>query len=221
MSDPDHENDDANETESEESEDSETEEVEVEVEAERIVAREDGADVLRRLANGVADGSVTLGSDEGDEAITATVPDRIELEIEYEAGDEEAELEAELEWPMRDGEAVSAEESEGEDEDEDEAESEDEAEAEEPDAEEATDEAEEPEDDVPVADLVGGDAAGSNARFELYRDRADEWRWRLVHDNGNIIADSGEGYARKAAARNGLESVVRNAPGAEVVEETD
>ena len=195
----------------EESEESEETEETEEVEVERTVTREDGADVLRRLANGVADGSVTLGSDEDDEAITATVPDRVELEIEYEEGDEEAELEAELEWPMRDGEAVSAEESEA---DEDEDEDEDETEEEEADTEEAA------EADVPVADLVGG-AAASNARFELFRDRADEWRWRLVHDNGNIIADSGEGYARKAAARNGLESVMRNAPGADVVEETE
>jgi uncharacterized protein YegP (UPF0339 family) len=37
----------------------------------------------------------------------------------------------------------------------------------------------------------------SHARFELYVDERDEWRWRLVHDNGNIIADSGEGYDRR------------------------
>ncbi|MFC3957134.1 HVO_2922 family protein [Halovivax cerinus] len=65
-----------------------------------------------------------------------------------------------------------------------------------------------------VAD--GGDTE-SKARFELYRDGVGEWRWRLVHDNGNIIADSGEGYDRKDGARRGLESVKRNAPGARVV----
>jgi amphi-Trp domain-containing protein len=62
--------------------------------------------------------------------------------------------------------------------------------------------------------------AGSAATFELYRDNADEWRWRLRHDNGNIIADSGEGYTTKENAVNGFESVRRNAPGA-VVEELD
>jgi uncharacterized protein YegP (UPF0339 family) len=56
----------------------------------------------------------------------------------------------------------------------------------------------------------------SKATFELYQDRADEWRWRLVHDNGNVIADSGEGYDRKAGARKGIESVKKNAPGAAV-----
>lgn len=58
---------------------------------------------------------------------------------------------------------------------------------------------------------------GSKAEFEIYRDDMGEWRWRLVHDNGNIIADSGEGYDRKDTALNGVESVKQNAPDAEVV----
>lgn len=45
--------------------------------------------------------------------------------------------------------------------------------------------------------------------FELYQDRADEWRWRLVAENGNVIADSGEGYASKQGAERGIESVKR------------
>ncbi|AUV82024.1 DUF1508 domain-containing protein [Salinigranum rubrum] len=57
----------------------------------------------------------------------------------------------------------------------------------------------------------------SEATFELYVDRADEHRWRLVHDNGNVIADSGEGYASRQKARQGLRSVRENAPGADVV----
>jgi hypothetical protein len=60
------------------------------------------------------------------------------------------------------------------------------------------------------------ETGGSNATFELYEDAADEWRWRLVHDNGNIIADSGQGYASKQKAKQGLRSVRRNAPGAAV-----
>ncbi len=62
------------------------------------------------------------------------------------------------------------------------------------------------------------DAAASKARFEVYEDSAEQYRWRLRHDNGNIIADSGEGYATKQKAENGLESVKSNAPGAYVVE---
>lgn len=64
------------------------------------------------------------------------------------------------------------------------------------------------------------DEAGSAATFELYQDRADEWRWRLRHDNGNVIADGGEGYASKRNARRGIESVKKNAPGG-LVEEQD
>ncbi|WP_370515938.1 YegP family protein, partial [Halapricum sp. CBA1109] len=29
------------------------------------------------------------------------------------------------------------------------------------------------------------------------RDEGGQYRWRLVHDNGNVIADGGEGYASK------------------------
>ena len=69
-----------------------------------------------------------------------------------------------------------------------------------------------------TGDDVERDVVASKARFELYEDKADEWRWRLVHRNGNIIADSSEGYASKQKARQGLDSVVRNAPGAYVVD---
>ncbi|WP_142986094.1 HVO_2922 family protein [Halorubrum cibi] len=62
------------------------------------------------------------------------------------------------------------------------------------------------------------DAAASKATFEVYGDAADDWRWRLVHDNGNIIADGGEGYSDRRDAENGIESVKRNAPGAHVVD---
>lgn len=57
----------------------------------------------------------------------------------------------------------------------------------------------------------------SKAIFEVYRDTAGEWRWRLLHDNGNVIADSGEGYERSAGSRNGLRSVRTNAPTGPVV----
>ena len=52
--------------------------------------------------------------------------------------------------------------------------------------------------------------------FELYQDRAAEWRWRLVASNGNIIADSAEGYASKQGAKRGIQSVKNSAPGAGV-----
>ncbi|UIO98795.1 YegP family protein [Halobaculum sp. CBA1158] len=58
----------------------------------------------------------------------------------------------------------------------------------------------------------------SKATFEVYEDSAGQWRWRLEHDNGNIIADSGEGYASRQKAEEGIESVKSNAPDADVVE---
>jgi uncharacterized protein len=56
------------------------------------------------------------------------------------------------------------------------------------------------------------------AKFELYKDAKGEYRWKLVASNGQSIASSGEGYKAKDSAMNGIESVKKNAPTAEVVE---
>ncbi|WP_115865282.1 YegP family protein [Halorussus litoreus] len=56
----------------------------------------------------------------------------------------------------------------------------------------------------------------SSATFEVYKDKASEWRWRLIHRNSNIIATGGEGYASDRNARRGMRSVKRNSLGAEV-----
>ncbi len=55
-----------------------------------------------------------------------------------------------------------------------------------------------------------------NPKFEMYVDKAGEFRFRLKARNGEIILAS-EGYAQKAGCKNGIESVRRNAPEAEVV----
>lgn len=57
-----------------------------------------------------------------------------------------------------------------------------------------------------------------SATFELYEDKAGQYRWRLLHDNGNVIADSGEGYASKQKAKQGIRSVKANAPEATIEE---
>ena len=36
-------------------------------------------------------------------------------------------------------------------------------------------------------------------KLEIYRDGRREWRWRLKASNGRIVADSGEGYRRRAS----------------------
>jgi len=56
------------------------------------------------------------------------------------------------------------------------------------------------------------------AAFEIYEDEGGEWRWRLRHRNGNIMADSGEGYSERNNAEAALHGVKRNAPNAEIEE---
>ena len=53
-------------------------------------------------------------------------------------------------------------------------------------------------------------------KFELYTDKAGEFRFRLKAKNGEVIAVS-EGYKAKASCLNGIESVKKNAPEAETV----
>lgn len=52
------------------------------------------------------------------------------------------------------------------------------------------------------------------AKFELYRDKAGEYRFRLKAANGEIVLES-EGYKAKASAENGITSVKTNAPNAD------
>ena len=58
-------------------------------------------------------------------------------------------------------------------------------------------------------------AAVTNPQFELYTDKAGEFRFRLKARNGEVIAAS-EGYKAKASCLNGIDSVRRNAPDAAV-----
>ena len=52
-------------------------------------------------------------------------------------------------------------------------------------------------------------------KYEVYLDKADEFRFRLKAKNGQVIATS-EGYKSKASCMNGIDSVKRNAPDAEI-----
>ena len=55
------------------------------------------------------------------------------------------------------------------------------------------------------------------AKFEVYKDKKGEFRFRLKASNGQTIA-TGEGYASKKSCMDGIESIKKNAPTAEVVE---
>ena len=58
--------------------------------------------------------------------------------------------------------------------------------------------------------------AVKHPKFEVYKDKAGEFRFRLKAKNGEIIAVS-EGYKAKASCLKGIESVKKNAPEAPVV----
>ncbi|HPW52879.1 MAG TPA: YegP family protein [Erysipelotrichaceae bacterium] len=47
-------------------------------------------------------------------------------------------------------------------------------------------------------------------KFEIFKDKREEFRFRLKARNGEIILAS-EGYTAKASCKNGIDSVVRNA----------
>ncbi len=65
-----------------------------------------------------------------------------------------------------------------------------------------------------VVDLTAGGTAKSPS-FEIFTDKARQF---LKASNGEIILAS-EGYKAKAGCKNGIDSVMRNAPEAKVVEE--
>lgn len=72
---------------------------------------------------------------------------------------------------------------------------------------------------APVEDqTVEGFATEKNPKFEVYADKAGEFRFRLKAGNGQVIAVS-EGYKAKASCLNGIESVKKNALDADIVEE--
>ncbi|MBP3310474.1 MAG: YegP family protein [Ruminococcus sp.] len=74
---------------------------------------------------------------------------------------------------------------------------------------------------APVANLedqtVEGFEAQTHPKFEIYKDKAGEFRFRLKARNGEIIAVS-EGYVKKDSCKNGIESVRKNAVDAPVIE---
>lgn len=62
---------------------------------------------------------------------------------------------------------------------------------------------------------VEGFAKQKHPKFEIYADKSGEFRFRLKATNGEIIASS-ESYKAMASCVNGVESVKKNAPDAEI-----
>ncbi len=62
-----------------------------------------------------------------------------------------------------------------------------------------------------------GFAVEKNPKYEIYKDKKGEFRFRLKATNGHIIATS-EGYTTEANCLKGIESVKKNAPDAKIEE---
>jgi uncharacterized protein YegP (UPF0339 family) len=58
----------------------------------------------------------------------------------------------------------------------------------------------------------------THPKFEVYKDKSGEFRFRLKARNGEIIA-TGESYKAKASCLNGIDSIRRNAPDSPVIVE--
>lgn len=58
----------------------------------------------------------------------------------------------------------------------------------------------------------------THPKYEVYQDKAGEFRFRLKAKNGENIGKS-EGYKAKASCLNGIASVGKNAPDAAIIEE--
>ena len=75
---------------------------------------------------------------------------------------------------------------------------------------------------APIAPIenqtVEGFQVEKHPKFEVYLDKAGEYRFRLKATNGQIIA-VGESYKALSGCLNGIESVKKNAPDAEIVME--
>lgn len=65
---------------------------------------------------------------------------------------------------------------------------------------------------------VKGYAELKHPKYEVYLDKAGEFRFRLKARNGEIIATS-EGYKAKASCLNGIASIRKNAPASPVIKE--
>ena len=56
-------------------------------------------------------------------------------------------------------------------------------------------------------------------KFEIYKDKAGEFRVRFKYNTEVMF--STEGYSSKASAKNAIESIQKNGPGAEIDDQTD
>jgi large subunit ribosomal protein L21 len=68
---------------------------------------------------------------------------------------------------------------------------------------------------APAAPPVESEPAESEQAFEIFEDKAGEWRWRLRATNGELVAHSEQGFSSKSGVIRTLDVVRRNAAEAE------
>jgi uncharacterized protein YegP (UPF0339 family) len=56
--------------------------------------------------------------------------------------------------------------------------------------------------------------------YHVYKDAGGKWRWRLKAANGQIVADSGQGYASKQHCKEGID-LVKSSANAPVVDDDE
>ena len=70
-----------------------------------------------------------------------------------------------------------------------------------------------PDDVIELRNCTCGSTLGrrtrrTTMRFEVYKDKAGEYRWRLLASNGRQTADSGEGYTRREDAHRAIAALL-------------
>jgi uncharacterized protein YegP (UPF0339 family) len=61
--------------------------------------------------------------------------------------------------------------------------------------------------------------AERKGKVEFYKDKKGEYRWRLKAPNGEMVANSGEGYTTLQSCEHGYESVKKYTQDAVVVKD--
>lgn len=204
------------------SDESETDDAD-EFELERAYDRADLAVVFREFATAFESGrSLRLDGDE--RSVEIAVPERVVAEFEAERDPDAeppvGELELELEWDDPEGSSIRVTDRDADEtvehHDQSETADADPATAVMPLEGVADRDEEASADGVAESETVETGGSERTSRFEVYEDKAGQWRWRLVHWNGNIVADSGEGYSSRSNAERAARSVMRSAPSASI-----
>ncbi|SFC45175.1 protein of unknown function [Halobiforma haloterrestris] len=83
-----------------------------------------------------------------------------------------------------------------------------------PDADAAADAIDRVREQASEADLIEFE----HAAFQVYEADSGEWRWRLIDEDGNVLADSGEEHTSRSEAAEAMMTLKEQAPDAELLE---